>query len=284
MNAKWPIKRFEPQLQIMRNLLDVSATVSSRQPAGQKFTFQFVSSIATVGYWPIWTGNPSVPEERMAIESVLSTGYGDAKYICELMLDETLHQHPERFRAMVVRPGQIAGSSTSGYWNPMEHLSFLFKSSQTLGVLPDLEGPLSWTPVDTVAGTLVDLINLPDTVTPYPTYHIDNPIRQPWQETLAALADAMDIPRHNVIPLEEWVQRVKDHTQEMGAREHEGDNPAILLIDFLEDNFVRMSCGGLLLDTAKVREHSKTLASCGPVDEDLVKLYVRSWRDMGFLR
>ncbi|KAI8635190.1 putative polyketide synthase [Xylariaceae sp. FL1651] len=284
MNAKWPIKRFEPQLQIMRNLLDVAGVASSRQPSGQKFTFQFVSSIATVGHWPIWTGNPSVPEERMTIESVLPTGYGDAKYICEIMLDETLHRHPERFRAMVVRPGQIAGSSTSGYWNPMEHLSFLCKSSQTLQALPDLHGPLSWTPVDTVAGTLVDLLTLPNTVTPYPTYHIENPIRQPWQETLSALADAMDVPRDNAVALDEWVRRVKAHTREVGAREHEGDNPAILLVDFLEDNFVRMSCGGLLLDTAKAREHSRTLAGCGPVGEGLVRLYVQSWRDMGFLR
>lgn len=281
MNAKWPIKRFEPQLQIMRNLLDVAGTVSSRLPAGEKFTFQFISSIATVGHWPLWTGNPSVPEERMTIESVLPTGYGDAKYVCERMLDETLHRHPSRFRAMVVRPGQIAGSSTSGYWNPMEHLSFLFKSSQTLRALPDLDGPLSWTPVDTVAGTLADILT---TASPHPVYHIDNPIRQPWKEALSTLAAAMDIPSHNVVPLEAWIQRVKDHTREIGAREHEGDNPAILLIDFLEDNFVRMSCGGLLLDTAKAREHSASLAGCGPVGGDLVRLYVQSWREMGFLR
>ncbi|KAI0868188.1 putative polyketide synthase [Hypoxylon argillaceum] len=287
MNAKWPIKRFEPQLQIMRNLLDVAGIISSRQPAGEKFTFQFVSSIATVGHWPIWTGNPSVPEERMSIESVLPTGYGDAKYVCELMLDATLHQHPARFRAMVVRPGQIAGSSTSGYWNPMEHLSFLCKSSQTLGALPALSGPLSWTPVDAVAGTLADLLA---TDKPYPVYHIDNPIRQPWPATLAALVDAMGINSNTpgcegvVVPLDEWIRRVKERTREVGAREHEGDNPAILLVDFLEDNFVRMSCGGLLLDTARAREHSRTLAGCGPVGEDLVRLYVRSWREMGFLR
>ncbi|KAI1354706.1 putative polyketide synthase [Xylaria sp. FL0043] len=282
MNAKWPVKRFEPQLQIMRNLLDVAGTVSSRQSAGQKkFTFQFVSSIATVGHWPIWTGNPCVPEERMTLESVLPTGYGDAKYICELMLDATLHRYPDRFRAMVVRPGQIAGSSASGYWNPMEHLSFLVKSSQTLGALPDLHGPLSWTPVDTVAATLVDLLSEEH---PYPVYHIDNPIRQPWEETLSTLATAMDIPGENVIPLDEWIQRVKEHTRDIGAREHEGDNPAILLVDFLEDNFVRMSCGGLLLDTAKTREHSTSLAGCGPIGEDLVRLYVRSWRETGFLR
>ncbi|KAI0426200.1 putative polyketide synthase [Xylaria sp. FL1042] len=283
MNAKWPVKRFESQLQIMRNLLDVAGTVSSRQQAGQKkkFTFQFVSSIATVGHWPIWTGNPCVPEERMTLESVLPTGYGDAKYICELMLDATLHRYPDRFRTMIVRPGQIAGSSASGYWNPMEHLSFLVKSSQTLSALPDLRGPLSWTPVNTVAATLVDLLS---EEYPYPVYHIDNPIRQPWKETLSTLAAAMNIPSENVIPLNEWIQRVKDHTREIGAREHEGDNPAILLVDFLEDNFVRMSCGGLLLDTARTRKHSASLAGCGPVGEDLVRLYIRSWRETGFLR
>ncbi|KAI0535246.1 hypothetical protein GGR58DRAFT_479705 [Xylaria digitata] len=217
----------------------------------------------------------------MELESVLPTGYGDAKYICELMLDATLHRHPDRFEAMVVRPGQIAGSSASGYWNPMEHLSFLVKSSQTLRALPDLTGPLSWTPVDTVAGTLGDLLFTPQ---PYAVYHIDNPIRQPWEATLRVLATALDI-ENNTIPLDEWVQRVKDHAraQERG-REHEGDNPAILLVDFLEDNFVRMSCGGLLLDTARAREHSKTLTACGPVSEKLVRLFVNSWRKMGFLR
>ncbi|KAI0964716.1 hypothetical protein F4678DRAFT_468269 [Xylaria arbuscula] len=282
MNAKWPVTRFEPQLQIMRNLLNVAGIISSRQPAGQKekTTFQFVSSIATVGYRPLWTGNPCVREERMSLESVLPTGYGDAKYTCELMLDATLHHHPGRFRAMVVRPGQIAGSSASGHWIPMEHVSFLCRSSQTLEALPDLSGPLSWTPVDTVAATLGDLLVEEG---PYPVYHIDNPIRQPWQETLSTLASAMDIPWENVIPLREWIRRVMEHTKNIEAREHEGDNPTILLINFLEDNFVGMSCGGLLLDTAKARQHSAALASCGPVREDLVRLYVRSWREMGFL-
>lgn len=281
MNAKWPLKRFEAQMQIMRNLLDVAGTVSSRRPPGKTVTFQFVSSIATVGYWPLWTGNTKVPEERMTVESVLPTGYGDAKYICELMLDETLHRYPARFRTMAVRPGQVAGSSTSGYWNPMEHLSFMVKSSQTLKALPDLDGLLSWTPVDTVAGTLVDLLTLPEAKTPYAMYHIDNPVRQQWKQTLSTLAHALDIPRQNMIPLAEWVQRVKDHPRVVEGPQ--GDNPAILLIDFLEDNFVRMSCGGLLLDTARAREHSKTLANCGPVSESAIRLFVQSWKDVGFL-
>ncbi|KAI0902041.1 hypothetical protein F4806DRAFT_502023 [Annulohypoxylon nitens] len=281
MNAKWPLRNFEAQFQIMKNLLNLSREISIRRAPGTKVTFQFISSIATVGHRPIWSGEPIVPEERMTIESVLPTGYGDAKYICELMLDETLHKHPDRFRAMVVRPGQIAGSSTSGYWNPMEHLSFLIKSSQTLKVLPDFDGLLSWTPVDQVAGTLVDLVFLPEDKTHYPIYHVDNPVRQPWKEMIPVLADALDISPDGIIPFQDWVQCVRDYPRQVEGPE--GENPAFLLIDFLDDNFIRMSCGGLLLDTIKVREHSKTLANAGPVNERVTKQFIQSWKDMGFL-
>ncbi|KAI2615230.1 hypothetical protein GGR54DRAFT_650524 [Hypoxylon sp. NC1633] len=281
MNAKWPLRNFEAQFQIMKNLLHLCREVSIRNVSGTKVTFQFISSIATVGHRPIWSGNPIVPEERMTIESVLPTGYGDAKYICELMLDETLHRHPDRYRTMVVRPGQIAGSSTSGYWNTMEHLSFLIKSSQTLKALPDFEGLLSWTPVDEVACTLIDLIFLAEDKTHYPIYHVDNPVRQPWKEMIPILADALDISPQGIIPFRDWVQRVRDHPRQVEGPE--GENPAILLIDFLDDNFLRMSCGGLLLDTIKVREHSETLANAGPVSENVARQFIQSWKDVGFL-
>lgn len=281
MNAKWPIKHFEPQMQTMRNLIELAREISSRRPPGTKTTFQFISSIATTGHWPISTGNKNVPEERMPIEAVLPTGYGDAKYVCELMLDATLHKHPDRFRAMVVRPGQIAGSSTSGFWNPMEHLSFLWKSSQTLKALPNFDGILSWTPVDDVAATLVDILLLPEKMTMHPIYHIENPIRQPWKEMNRVLADALDIPSQNIIPFPEWVRRVRDHPRQVEGPE--GENPAFLLIDFLDENFIRMSCGGLLLHTVNSREHSKTLANLGPVSDDMVRLFVRKWKERGFL-
>jgi acyl transferase domain-containing protein/thioester reductase-like protein/acyl carrier protein/SAM-dependent methyltransferase len=281
MNAKWPIKNFEPHLHIMRNLLEFAEQISLRCSPGTKVDFQFISSIATVGHWPLWTGKSSVPEGRMTIESVLPTGYGDAKYICELMLDETLHRYPDRFRAMAVRLGQVAGSSKSGYWNPTEHLPFIIKSSQTLGALPDFDGLLSWTPVDEVAGTLVDLASLPTTETPYPIYHIDNPIRQPWKEMIPMLADALGIPPTGIISFDDWVQRVKDHPCQVEGPE--GENPAILLIDFLDANFLRMSCGGLLLETKKAREHSSILANVGPVSDEVTKLFVGSWKETGFL-
>lgn len=277
MSGKRPLKGFELQFQVMRNLITLAAEASSHRPAGSQVTFQLISSIATVGHYPLQTGQVLVPEERMMIDSVLPNGYGDAKYVCERMLDETLHKYDDRFRAMAVRLGQIAGSSVSGYWNHMEHLSFMIKSSQTLKALPDFDGDLCWTPVDQVAGTLSDLL-LGDATPNHPIYHIDNPVRQPWKEMIPILADALEIPRANIIPFSEWVRRVRQFPGNV-----EWDNPAAKLIEFLDDNFLRMSCGGLLLDTAKSREHSKALAAVGPVSGDVARKYIRYWKEIGFL-
>ena len=274
MSGKRPVKGFEGQFQVMRNLLDLAWDIACQRDTKHKVSFQLVSSIATVGHYPIWTGERIVPEERMTIDSVLPNGYGDAKYVCELMLDDTLHHSPDRFRTMAVRLGQIAGSRCSGWWNPREHLSFLIKSSQTLKALPDLDGELSWTPVDDVAGTLSDLLLAEST--PYPIYHIDNPVRQPWREMLPVLADALAIP-HNIISFPDWIHRVHIFP---GCVE---DNPAVRMVDFLEENFTRMSCGGLLLSTDKSVEHSSTLASVGPVSAEAVRKYVHAWQEMGFL-
>ena len=138
MSIKRPLKAFEQQFQAMRNLINLASEISCRR--GSKIGFQFISSVATVGYHPLWSGQVSVPEERMTVESALPSGYSDAKLVCERILDETLYTQPDRFRAAAVRIGQIAGSKISGYWNPVEHLSFLIKSSQTLKALPDLKG------------------------------------------------------------------------------------------------------------------------------------------------
>lgn len=273
MSAKRPLAGFEPQFQIMRNLIDFARDVACRRPESFEFSFQMVSSIGVVGHYGLGNGKEQtmIPEERVGIDCVLPNGYSDAKWGCERMLDETLHRYPARFRTMVVRLGQIAGSKTSGYWNPMEHFGFLIKSSQTLNALPDVGGKVYWTPVNDIAATLSDLV-LSDRA-PYPVYHIENPVGQPWREVNAVLADALQIP--NLIPFEEWVQRVRDAPQR--------DNPAATLLEFLDSNYIRMSCGGLVLDVKKTLEHSETLRSIGPVSDEVVRKYIHIWKEIKFL-
>ncbi|KAH8672377.1 hypothetical protein BGZ61DRAFT_537012 [Ilyonectria robusta] len=273
MSAKRALAGFEPQFQVMRNLIDFAANVASRHSEDFKFSFQMVSSIGVVGHYGLGNGkeNTFVPEERSEIGAVLPNGYSDAKWGCERMLDETLHKHSSRFRTMVVRLGQIAGSKTSGYWNPMEHFGFLIKSSQTLNALPDVGGKVYWTSVNDIAGTLSDLVL--SGRTPYEIYHIENPVGQSWREMNEILADALKIP--SLIPFEEWVERVRAAPQR--------NNPASTLLGFLDSNYLRMSCGGLVLEVKHTLEHSKTLSAVGPVSEEVARKYIHIWKEIGFL-
>ncbi|GAB7350141.1 hypothetical protein MBLNU459_g0810t2 [Dothideomycetes sp. NU459] len=273
MSAKRPLAAFEAQFQVLRNLVNLARDVMARRPDSFKFSFQMVSSIGVVGHYGL--GNEElrtvVPESRVGIECVLPNGYSEAKWGCERLLDQTLHKYPSRFRTMVVRLGQIAGSKTSGYWPPMEHFGFLIKSSQTLNALPDVDGTVHWTPVNEIAGTLSDLV-LSDHA-PQPLYHVDNPVGQSWRDMNAILAKALRIP--NLIPFGEWIDRVRTSGQK--------NNPAATLLEFLDSNYLRMSCGGLVLDVGGTLAHSPTLANVGPVSEEVVRRYIHVWKEIGFL-
>ncbi|KAI4597969.1 Type I Iterative PKS [Pestalotiopsis sp. 9143b] len=280
MSVKRPLAGFEAQFGVMRNLIDLACAVIAKRPKGFRFGFQLVSSISVVGNYDqnektFKEGKKTiVPEDRVNIDALLPVGYAEAKWGCERILDETLHKHPELFRAMTVRLGQIAGSSVSGYWNPMEHFGFLIKSSQTLNALPDVDGTVYWTPVNEIAGTLCDLVL--SNRDPHPVYQIENPVGQPWTEVNAIIADALGIPKANMIPLEEWTERVKAAPQR--------DNPALTLADFLGSNYKRMSCGGLVMDARKTLQDSPTLAAVGPVSEEVIRRYIHVWKTIGFLK
>lgn len=274
MSAQRPVHGFETQFKVMRNLIDLATEASSNH--GSVVSFELVSSIAVVGYYPLWTGRSIVPEERICIRSVLPNGYGDAKYVCETMLDSTLRRHPDHFRAFVTRPCQIAGSKYSGIWNTTEHLSFLVKSCQTLRALPAFEGELSWTPVEDVAGTCADLL-LTDSA-PHFVYHIDNPVRQPWPPMIKLWANVLNIPQSNVIDLDEWIDRVRQYTGKPS------ENPASKLLGFLDKNFIQVSCGGLILETINSVHDSQTLTAAGPVSDRVAQRYLEAWMDCGYLK
>ncbi|KAF4333435.1 polyketide synthase [Fusarium beomiforme] len=236
-------------------------------------TFQLVSSIGVVGHFD----STLVPEERVPLSAALPIGYCEAKRACERILDETLHKHPDIFHAMTVRPGQIAGSSKSGFWNPVEHFAFLVKSSQSLRAWPDFDGVVQWVPVDVVAATMVDLLRIgdDDALEPHPVYHIDNPVGQPWKVMSQMLAAALDIPPQRILPFNRWVKLVCQSPLPTDSW-----NPAARLTDFLDSNFERMSCGGLILDTTKAQAHSHSLAAQGAVSADVATRYITKWKEI----
>lgn len=275
MSLTRPVRLYENQFKVFRNIIDFAREISDYRPASFKLGFQFISSLAVVANYPLWTGNAEVPEKPTTVETVPEAGYADAKLVCEHILRQTLYRYPDRFHPTVVRIAQISGSTSNGYWNPTEYMPFLIKSSQVLKILPDLDGTLSWAPVDLVAATLGELL-MSDTASDL-VYHIDNPARQPWQDMIAALARALDIAPENIVPYGKWVDRVRRF------RGSTADNPALQLEDFFVHYFVPMSCGGLVLDTSKTRTYSKTLAGMGPVGGELVAKYIARWKETGFL-
>ncbi|KAK2042689.1 hypothetical protein LZ31DRAFT_632527 [Colletotrichum somersetense] len=268
MSGTRPIAAFEPQFQAMRNLLDLARDIVVGGGGGggdnrdnnqhAVVGFQLVTSIGVVAK----AGVPRVPEGRVPIASVLPTGYCEGKWVCERMLEQTLHRYPGLFRPMVVRPGQIAGSTNSGFWNPVEHFAFMVKSAQSLGAWPDLEGRMQWVPVDQSAAAMAELLYVGnEAAAPEPcppVYHIDNPVGQSWKDMSPVLAEALGVPPEGIVPFRDWLRRVS--RSPLSERE----NPAAQIMDFLDRNFERMSCGRLILDTSKAQEHSKTMAGLGP--------------------
>ena len=279
----WPmswtrtISGFAPQLQSMRNLLDLAREIAiSPGRNSVRVGFQFVSSIGVASL----SSEPRVAERRLPISATGPIGYGEAEWVCEALLDKTLHKFPTLFRPHVTRPGQIAGSSSSGYWNTVEHLPFFIKSAQSLHAWPELDGIMQWVPVVLSAGIMVDLVL--NSNTSYPVYHVDNPVGQPWKDMNQALARALTIPEsNNVISFRDWIRRVR-----ASPLVPETENPAARpgMPGWLETNIEKMACGGLVLDTERAQEHRSTMANdVGSVNAELVAKFLNYWRKVGFL-
>lgn len=284
VNGLLALEQNEPQFAVMRNLVDFAAAISASRKARDtdfKCTFQLISSLSAVGKYPFRPGGDrQVPEASMDVKCALPNGYAAAKIICERILNDTLGRHPDRFRAMTVRLGQVSGSTRTGYWNHVEVLAFLFKSAQTLRAFPTVEGILTWLPLEDASTALAELL-LRDGDDCYPVYHVDNPVPRAWADLVPVLAEALGVPLSpkGIVSLEEWRKRVAEF-----PGENPWDNPAAKAQDFFEHKFELMSCGGVTMATDRAREHSPALRAAQPVSDELVRKYIEAWKATGFLR
>lgn len=92
-------------------------------------------------------------------------------------------------------------------------------------------------------------------------------------------AKLLDIPTSNIVPYTDWVHRIQNSPSVRVL-----DNPALRIIDFFKEDFERMGCGGLVLETKNTVEHSKTLRTLETVNESIVAIYLQKWKDIGFLQ
>lgn len=128
-------EQFDDQYKAMQNLIQFALQCTSNP------RFLFVSSIAVVDQYHATSPDAitTVPEQVFQPDwGMPSIGYGQAKLICEKLLEtaSTLHG----LCSVVVRCGQVSGSSSNGFWNERELIPTMIHCSLRINALPALDG------------------------------------------------------------------------------------------------------------------------------------------------
>ncbi|CAJ2505228.1 Uu.00g126220.m01.CDS01 [Anthostomella pinea] len=282
IHAAWPmdfqrtLASFKSQFQFLHNLLALARDAHAVQRP-LKPRLLFVSSIAVVGQFFHAHGSHIVPEKFMDdTKSTNDFGYGKAKLVCERVLEDAAERFVDEIEVACVRVGQLSGAQGSSFWNTKEHFPALVKLSQKIGVLPRLEGTVSWLPVDQAAKAMSEILLSANPLRP--VYHVENPVRQDWQPIMATIAHEMGLAPSAFVAFPEWAE---------DAGKVESDGPGTeetqLLIDFLKQDFRHMSSGGVILDSFWSRQVSPTLRDSAIVGSGLVAQYLHNWKRIGYL-
>ena len=109
---------------------------------------------------------------------------------------------------------------------------------------------------------------------------MENPSRQSWSGLLHNLATILGGPagRLPIIPFRDWLDRVR------ALGDDPERNPAFKILDFLENNFVRMAAGSVTLRTATARLDSLTMVRSTSLDMKHLEEYINYWRSVGVMQ
>ncbi|KAL8722888.1 MAG: hypothetical protein Q9225_000721 [Loekoesia sp. 1 TL-2023] len=243
MDFKRTLPSFKAQFQTLQNLLQLARSAHSIHPLNRPRVL-FVSSIATVGQYPGVNEDSMVPEVFMTNERCANDiGYAKAKLVCERIIEKAAHDLASHMEVACVRIGQMSGSKQSG---------------------------------NIAAATLADILLSSDSYKG--VYHLENPIRQSWDQVLRVIAPSLNIPTTEFIPFDQWIDKIC-------AVPAESDNnvPVKKLEGFFRADFEHMACGNVVLDTKNAREVSPTLRRLGSISHDILLSYIRYWKSIGYL-
>ncbi|KAK4174324.1 hypothetical protein QBC36DRAFT_243638 [Triangularia setosa] len=284
LHLAWPmdfqltLPSFRAHLDLLCNLLSLCKKASSIRP-DVTIRMIFASSIAAVRYFD---GEGLVPEGPVKADAPVKMGYAEAKWVCESVMKEAadiFRSQGGKAESVTVRIGQLSGPADTdreggGLWKTGEHMPVLVKACQRMGIWPDLEGTVSWLPVDHAAQALTEMLLSPRALPPF--LHLENPIRQPMRDIIAIMGRELDVEPSRLdgtlIPFEEWLDRATK-SGEISAS----------LKDFFTQDFRVLGQGRIVLDTKLSRPISKTLESENGVAKGVVEGYVRKWKATGFL-
>ncbi|KUL86230.1 hypothetical protein ZTR_08387 [Talaromyces verruculosus] len=263
VNFNMTLESFSDCIAGTRHLLDFCLTAD--RPNGAAFAF--CSSVSTTARTP---GN-SVPEALPeSLSYAQNMGYAQSKLVTEHVVRRAAQQ--TGLTARVLRIGQIIADTRYGIWNASEAIPMTFQTAETINALPKLDELVSWTPVDIIASSVIDLtLAPPDSAVE--VVNITNPTLIHWMTDLLPLLHESGL-KFDELPAREWVDKLRHSEQDPVA------NPPIKLLEFFASKYDNDNppTGRRVFETSIAQAHASSLRQAGAVSKTLVERFVNYFR------
>ncbi|KAI0164556.1 acetyl-CoA synthetase-like protein [Hypoxylon sp. FL1284] len=280
VHAAWPVNfnislaSLVPHIVGLRNLLELSLNVPFKDPA----RLIFASSISAAFRVPTPGSVPEGPLESLTYAA--PTGYARSKLVSERICSAAAASGAS---VGVLRIGQISADTAKGIWNDKEAIPILVRSAPEVRALPRLMGDhdiCDWMPVDTVAGTCLELARkLPAEAREPSFYNIKPPHGFSWNDGFLPAMRKAGL-EFEVVSLDEWLAKLRSRAEELGSAA-ETVLPAVKLIEYYEDTFAGLGVGsgaGLKFEIQKACRDSSALRHCPQIlDAGLVPKMLKHW-------
>ncbi|KAG7088662.1 putative NRPS-like protein biosynthetic cluster [Marasmius oreades] len=287
LDFNFGLEGFEGSVKDLRGLIDHVKSLNHNA------RFLFTGSISAAHAWKGRKGcGEGFPEKTMEAKYAVGGGYGEAKYVCERILDNS------GIEATSFRIGQITGSKESPAWSETDWVPIIVKSSLEMGVIPDAAGVVSWIPSHIVSSTILD-IAFADRHEP--AVNIVHPRPVKWTEVMKEIKEALEDfgvakSELKVVPYKEWfsiLEKKAEAGASSGAKAFE-KIPAIKLLHFyrgqaVADEANRLNNGDSVeavdlqeLTIENARKLSKAFRDAPPVGREDVRAWVKYWVSKGF--
>jgi len=258
--------------------------------AGRPKTLAFTSSISTcMGPGQL---SVSVPETPIGSDPTvaLPTGYAQSKYIVERLTQLASTSETLKQKVVLLRVGQLCGSTKTGQWNTNEMWPIMFATSFHPGMncIPSFGGKdVDWIPVDVAARCITEILvssteRQLDEEDKYELYNIVNPHSIPWSNLISMLQASSYSGKLEVVSMTEWVSRLSTLSLTLSPDEL----PALKLLQFFENMAESEGEGderSRFFETEKTRVVSEALRDCTPFCQEWIKGNMRVWKENGFL-
>ena len=145
-----------------------------------------------------------------------------------------------------------------------------------MGMLPENGPRIDWIPVDYAAACVTDIVtNFTSTalLDSKRVHHILNPHVISWKQFLDHLKSSA--LQFNVVSTEEWLAKLLANPR----------NPAYALAGFFQKIFgdgKHFEIAAYSLE--KTLQRTTILRQCPPIDENLIRRYLKYWSEIGFLK